>query len=413
MVKENRIVLKNLGRIDPESIDDYISSGGYVAFKKALEMAPPDIIDEMIESGLRGRGGAGFSTGLKKRFTSDACLACENRYIICNADEGEPGTFKDRIIMENDPHMYLEGMLIAAFSIRATRGYIYIRGEYGLSIDRTRKAIEDMRKRGILGKKILGSQFSFDIEIKKGAGSYLCGEELTLLESLEGKRGYPRIKPPFPAEKGLWGYPTLINNVETFACFPSIISNGAGWYKRLGTEKSPGTKIFTISGPVKKPGYYEVEMGTTLRSLIFDLAGGMREGRIFKAAILGGAAGTFVDETMLDIGMDFDKIREKGATLGSGAIIVMDDTMSVWEMLHSMLRFFEHESCGKCVPCRIGSTHLLKLMQQIKNNNSGKEKLTNELLLQAELMEKTSLCPLGQSHILPVRSAIRYFPGLQ
>ncbi len=413
MAKENRIVLKNLGRINPESIDDYIAAGGYGSFRKALGMDPPDIIDELIASGLRGRGGAGFSTGLKKRFTSDACLACENRYVVCNADEGEPGTFKDRIIMENDPHIYLEGILIAAYSIRATKGYIYIRGEYVRSIRRTQKAIEDMREKGILGRKIFGSDFSFDIEIKKGAGSYLCGEELTLLESLEGKRGYPRIKPPFPAEKGLWGFPTLINNVETFGCIPAIVDRGAQWYKKLGTETSPGTKIFSISGPVKRPGFYEVEMGTTLRSLIFDLAGGMREGKEFRAAILGGAAGTFVDESMLDFGMDYDGIKEKGATLGAGAIIVMDKTMSIWEMLYSILRFFEHESCGKCVPCRVGSTHLLGLMKQIKNSTGGTGILKDRIVQQAELMEKTSLCPLGQSHILPVRSAIRYFPELQ
>jgi NADH:ubiquinone oxidoreductase subunit F (NADH-binding) len=412
MIKEYRIVLKNLGKIDPENIDDYISAGGYTAFKKALQMDPAGVIDELIESGLRGRGGAGFSTGLKKRFTSDACLACENRYIICNADEGEPGTFKDRIIMENDPHVYLEGMLIAAYSIRATKGYIYLRGEYALSIERTRKALEDMRGRGILGKRIMGSDFSFDIEIKKGAGSYLCGEELTMLESLEGKRGYPRIKPPFPAEKGLWGFPTLINNVETFGCVPAIINEGAEWYKKLGTPKSPGTKIFTISGPVNKPGFYEVEMGTTIRSLIFDLAGGMRNGKKFRAAILGGAAGTFVDESMLDLGMDYDKLKEHGALLGSGAIIVMDETMSMWEMLNSILRFFEHESCGKCVPCRIGSRHLLLLMQDFKGLGTGKEAVAKKLIQQAEIMEKTSLCPLGQSHILPVRSALRLFPQL-
>ena len=412
MVKENRIVLKNLGRIDPESIDDYIAAGGYEAFKKALATEPGDIIDELIESGLRGRGGAGFTTGLKKRFTSEACLRCDDRYVVCNADEGEPGTFKDRIIMENDPHIYLEGMLIAAYSIRATRGFIYIRGEYYKSIERTRKALEDLRSRGILGKNILGSRFSFDVEIKKGAGSYLCGEELTMLESLEGKRGYPRIKPPFPAEKGLWGAPTLINNVETFACFPSIITNGAAWYKSLGSGNSTGTKVFTISGPVKNPGFFEVEMGTTLRSLI-DLAGGMREGRKFRAAILGGAAGTFVDESCLDCRMSFDELREKGAILGSGAIIVMDQTMSIWEMVNSMLRFFEHESCGKCVPCRVGSRHLLHLMQEIRNSTNGTKDLSDKLIEQASLMEKTSLCPLGQSHILPIKSALRLFPGLQ
>ncbi len=413
MAEEKRVVLKNIGITDPESIDDYIAAGGYSAFRKALAMDGPGLIDNLIESGLRGRGGAGFSAGLKNRFTSEACLSCENRYVVCNADEGEPGTYKDRIIMENDPHIYLEGMVIAAWAIKATKGFVYIRGEYGLSIRRTQMAVNDMRKYGFLGNDILGSGFSFDIEIKKGAGSYLCGEELTLLESLEGKRGYPRIKPPFPAEKGLWGSPTLINNVETLACLPSIISNGARWYKSMGTEKSPGTKVFTISGPVKRPGYYEVEMGTTLRSLIFDFAGGMQDGKSFRAAILGGAAGTFVDDSMLDTGMGFDLLKEKGATLGSGAIIVMDKSMSVWEMLNSILRFFEHESCGKCVPCRAGSKHLLLLMEEIKKSGNGKEALNARLIRQAEIMEKTSLCPLGQSHIMPIRTAVRYFPDLQ
>lgn len=408
MADEFRVVLKNCGKINPGSIDDYIGAGGYQAFRKALKMEPEDVIDELIESGLRGRGGAGFSTGLKKRFTSQACLRCENRYVICNADEGEPGTWKDRIIMENDPHMYLEGLLIAAWSIRATKGYVYIRGEYFKAIDLTEKALADMRMKGFLGEDILGSGFSFDIEIRKGAGSYLCGEELTLLESLEGKRGYPRIKPPYPAEKGLWNSPTLINNVETFGCFPAIISKGSGWYRSTGTEKSPGTKIFTISGPVRKPGFYEVEMGTTLRSLIYDFAGGMIAGKEFRAAILGGAAGTFIDESMLDCETGFDKLREKGATLGSGAIIVMDKEMQVWEMLNSILRFFEHESCGKCVPCRVGSRQLLLIMQQIKRSENS-SRLKEELLEQAMVMEKTSLCPLGQSHILPIRSALRYF----
>jgi NADH:ubiquinone oxidoreductase subunit F (NADH-binding) len=408
MAEELRVVLKNYGKINPLSIDDYISTGGYQAFRKALKMEPEAVIDELIESGLRGRGGAGFSTGLKKRFTSQACLRCENRYVICNADEGEPGTWKDRVIMENDPHMYLEGLLIAAWSIRATRGYVYIRGEYFRAIELTEKAIADMRMKGFLGENILNSDFSFDIEIRKGAGSYLCGEELTLLESLEGKRGYPRIKPPYPAEKGLWNSPTLINNVETFGCFPAIISKGADWYRSTGTDKSPGTKIFTISGPVRKPGFYEVELGTTLRSLIFDFAGGMIPGKEFRAAILGGAAGTFIDESMLDCETGFDKLREKGATLGSGAIIVMDKEMQIWEMLNSILSFFEHESCGKCVPCRVGSRQLLLIMQQIKRSENS-IRLKEELLEQAMVMEKTSLCPLGQSHIMPIRSALRYF----
>lgn len=413
MAEEKRVVLKNIGIIDPESIDDYIAAGGYRAFRKALAMDGTALIDNLIESGLRGRGGAGFSAGLKNRFTSEACLSCVNRYVVCNADEGEPGTYKDRIIMENDPHIYLEGMMIAAWAIKATRGFVYIRGEYGLSIRRTQKAIDDMREHGFIGNDILGSGFSFDMEIKKGAGSYLCGEELTLLESLEGKRGYPRIKPPFPAEKGLWGSPTLINNVETLACLPSIISNGAEWYKSMGTEKSPGTKVFTISGPVRRPGYYEAEMGTTLRSLIFDFAGGMKDGKRFMAAILGGAAGTFVDDSLLDTGMGYDLLKEKGATLGSGSIIVMDDSMSVWEMLNSILRFFAHESCGKCVPCRTGSKHLLLLMEEVKKSGNREEDLNGRLIRQAEIMEKTSMCPLGQSHIMPIRTAVHYFPDLR
>ena len=413
MAEENRVILKNLGKTDPESIEDYIQAGGYKAFRKALAMGGEEIIDCLIDSGLRGRGGAGFSTGMKNRFTSQACRKCENRYIVCNADEGEPGTFKDRVIMENDPHMFLEGMMIAAKAINATRGFVYIRGEYALSIRRTQKALNDMKSRGLLGDNILGSGYSFDIEIKKGAGSYLCGEELTLLESLEGKRGYPRIKPPFPAEKGLWGSPTLVNNVETLACIPSIIDNGAEWYRAMGTEKSPGTKIFTISGPVRRPGFYEVEMGTTLRSLIFDFAGGMQEGKVFRAALLGGAAGTFVDGSVLDTGMGYDMLREKGATLGSGAVIVIDQGMGIWEMLNSILRFFAHESCGKCVPCRVGSKQLLSIMQQIRESSNGKDMMIKRLIEQAKIMEKTSLCPLGQSHIMPVRSAVRYFPDLK
>jgi len=413
MTEEKRIVLGNTGKINPERIEDYISAGGYEAFNKAAGMDPVDLIDEIIESGLRGRGGAGFSTGMKERFTSEACMRCDNRYIICNADEGEPGTFKDRVIIENDPHIFLEGMLIAARAIMATKGYVYIRGEYSLAIRRLEKAISDMRRKGLFGKNFTGSDNGFDIEIKKGAGSYLCGEELTLLESLEGKRGYPRIKPPFPAEKGLWGSPTLVNNVETFACLPAIISNGAGWYRSFGTEKSPGTKIFTISGKVKKPGYYEVEMGTTLRSLVYDLAGGMSEGSSFKAALLGGAAGTFADRSVLDYKLEYDSFKEMGITLGSGAVIVMDEKMSIADVLNSILRFFEHESCGKCVPCRVGSGQLLLLMEEIMTGNSVNWEFTGRLVEQALFMEKTSLCPLGQSHILPIRSAIRFFPDLK
>lgn len=407
MITETRIALKNLGKINPESIDDYIFNGGYQAIALALDMQPGDIIAEIEKSGLRGRGGAGFPTGAKNKFTSLSCDDCQ-RFIVCNADEGEPGTFKDRIIMENDPHLLIEGMLISAYAIGASKAYIYIRGEYYLSINRLQKAIEDAYAKGFLGKNILKSAFSLDMELRLGAGSYLCGEELTLLESLEGKRGYPRIKPPFPAEKGLFGKPTLINNVETLSHFPAIIVNGADWYSSLGTEKTKGTKIFNISGNVNNPGFCEVELGISLKSLIFDFAGGIKDEKQFKGALLGGAAGTFVDAAMLDIKMGYDLLKERGATLGSGAIIVFDEKQSVYDLLYNILKFFKHESCGKCVPCRIGCIQLLLLMDKLKTSTDKKE-ILNEILQQSEMMAKTSLCPLGQSPVLPVKSAIRYF----
>jgi NADH:ubiquinone oxidoreductase subunit F (NADH-binding) len=447
MISETRIVLKNIGNIDPESIDDYMATGGYEALKKALAMEPGSIIDEITEAGLRGRGGAGFSTGTKKKFTSKGCQECPQRYVVVNADEGEPGTFKDRVIMEQDPHLYLEGTIIAAYSIGASKGYIYIRGEYYQSITMTRKAIEAAYQKGFLGKNILGSGFDFDIEIRLGAGSYLCGEELTMLESLEGKRGNPRIKPPFPAEKGLFDMPTLVNNVETLANVPSIILHGKDWYRQFGTERSPGTKVFTISGKVNEPGYYETPFGITLRQLIDDLAGGMAEDKQFKAALLGGAAGTFVDSSMLDEKLTYDNLREKEATLGSGAVIVLDEDDDVFKVLLNCLRFFKHESCGKCVPCRVGTSLLVENLKNLRNgsnghagkntqnihaipqnngniiedNNDHKEEASNEskkktdilkqMIRESEIMAATSLCPLGQSPILPLKSAVRYFAG--
>ena len=409
MIKETRLTLQNIGKINPESIDDYIAAGGYEGLKKALTMEPFSIIDEMLEAGLRGRGGAGFSTGMKKKFTSKSCQDCPQRYVVVNADEGEPGTFKDRVIMEQDPHLYLEGTIIAAYSIRATKAFIYLRGEYTDSVTRTRKAIEDAYARGFLGKNILGSGFECDVEIRLGAGSYLCGEELTMLESLEGKRGNPRIKPPFPAEKGIFGAPTLVNNVETLANVPLIVRHGKEWYRGYGTERSPGTKIFTVSGQVTKPGYYELEMGVTLRQIIDDLCGGMADGKTFKAALLGGAAGTFVDKSMLDERMTYDNLKEKGATLGSGAVIIMAEEDSVYEALHSSLRFFKHESCGKCVPCRVGTTLLVKDLEKLKNGEKDKEALVQKLVKDSKMIAATSLCPLGQSPILPMESAARYF----
>jgi NADH:ubiquinone oxidoreductase subunit F (NADH-binding) len=408
MIKETRVILKNIGKINPESIEDYLNAGGYQGLKKALGMKPVEVIDELLEAGLRGRGGAGFSTGMKQRFTSESCLSCPQRYVVVNADEGEPGTFKDRIIMEQDPHLYLEGTIIAAFAIQATRGYIYIRAEYTDSIRKTQKAINDAYAKGFLGKNILESGFDFDVEIRLGAGSYLCGEELTMLESLEGKRGNPRIKPPFPAEKGVFGLPTLVNNVETLANAPLIIANGREWYRSLGTERSPGTKVFTISGQVNKPGHYETHLGVTLHELI-ELAGGMRDGKAFKAALLGGAAGTFVDQSMLHERMTYDNLKEKGATLGSGAVIVMAEGDSVYDILHNCLRFFRHESCGKCVPCRVGTALLVKEADQLRNGHPDKKQLLQQMIRESQIMSNTSLCPLGQSPILPLESAARYF----
>ncbi len=408
---EHRISLRNVGKINPARIEDYIAQGGYEALKKALQIPPEKVIYEIIQSGLRGRGGAGFSTGLKKKFTSDAtCVLLEcMRYIVCNADEGEPGTFKDRIIMEGDPHLFIEGMVIAAYAVGAAKGYIYIRGEYHKSIDMTRKALARAKERGFLGNNILGSGYSLEIDVKLGGGSYLCGEELTLLESLEGKRGNPRIKPPFPAERGLFGLPTLINNVETLAQIPALIINGADWYRRLGTAKSTGTKIFTVSGDVASPGYFEVEMGVTLKTLVYDFAGGIKDGKRFKTALLGGAAGTFVPESLLDVRMDFDALKEKDAVLGSGAVIVMAEDQSILNMLYSILRFFEHESCGKCVPCRAGTRQLLILLDKIKTDGQANKSYLDKLVYQSEIMAKTSLCPLGQSPVLPIKSAVRYF----
>lgn len=409
MIAEKRICLKNLGKINPESIEDYIDAGGYKVLEKAVSRHHVEIIDEMLNSSLRGRGGAGFSAGLKEKFTSESCLRCEQKYLICNADEGEPGTFKDRIIMENDPHLLLEGMLIAAYGIGASKAYVYIRGEYYKSIEMVQKAIDSARQKGFIGKNIFGSVFSVDVEIRLGAGSYLCGEELTLLESLEGKRGYPRIKPPFPAEKGLFGYPTLVNNVETLATIPTIVGKGADWYTKLGTEESPGTKIFTISGDVAKPGFFEVELGTTLRDLIFELAGGMKNDKKLKAILLGGAAGTFVDETVLDTPTGFDSLKEKGATLGSGAIMVLGEDKSVPEVTRSILEFFKHESCGKCVPCRVGTDRLARMINEINDGNYKGESGLDDMIYEAEYMAKTSLCPLGQSPIMPLQSLKRYF----
>ncbi|MBS3806573.1 MAG: SLBB domain-containing protein [Bacteroidales bacterium] len=410
MIQQTKISLRNTGSIDPLSIDDYIAAGGFQAFEKALRQDPGQVISELESSGLRGRGGGGFPAGMKVKFTDKADRPFDGmKYVVCNADEGEPGTYKDRVIMEQDPHIMIEGMLIAAYAIQAQKGYIYIRGEYIDSIRKVEQALKNSYDKGYLGKDIKGSDFSLDLEVRLGAGSYLCGEELTLLESLEGKRGYPRIKPPFPANEGVFRKPTLINNVETFALMPWIISEGSEAFKAMGTEKSPGTKIFTISGDIEKPGYYEVVMGTTLRELI-ELAGGMKDGADFQAAILGGAAGTFVNASVLDTPMGFDTLKEVGATLGSGAVMVMDPSRSLYDMMASILDFFAHESCGKCVPCRVGTTLLVNMWKDVRQRRNGnRTEMLEKMEEEAEYMQETSLCPLGGSPIIPIRSAVQYF----
>lgn len=412
MIKEKRIILSNSGIINPESIGEYILSGGYKALEKALSDTPAKIIDEVVASGLRGRGGAGFPTGTKKKAAAGQGTSAQV-YIVCNADEGEPGTFKDRIIMESNPHLLLEGMIIAGYGIGAEKGYIYIRGEYYKSIDRMQNAINQASRKNLLGKNILGSEYSLDIRILPGAGSYLCGEELTLLESIEGKRGYPRIKPPFPAEKGLWGSPTLVNNVETLANLPGIILNGSRWYRSSGTEKTPGTKLFSISGDVLRPGCFEADAGVILDDLINDLAGGTSDGKPWKAVLLGGAAGTFVPYSYRNLSMCYERLKEKGATLGSGAVIVAGSQRKLIPLLQNILRFFRHESCGKCVPCRVGTTFLHeKSLELTGNGHHEREKIIDELLYHARLMAKSSLCPLGQSPILPVETLHRHFREL-
>jgi NADH:ubiquinone oxidoreductase subunit F (NADH-binding)/(2Fe-2S) ferredoxin len=401
-----RIVLDNCGRIDPENIDEYIANDGYFAAGRALtEMTPRGVLEEVKRSGLRGRGGAGFPTGVKWGF----CAAAEGdqKYVICNADEGEPGTFKDRLIMEGDPHKVVEGMLICGYAIGATKGFIYIRGEYKLSIERMQKAIDTAHEYGLLGDGIFGSGFAFDIEIRIGAGAYVCGEETALIESMEGKRGVPRLKPPFPAQKGYMGKPTNVNNVETLANIPAIVRNGAQWFAKFGTESTPGTKVYTILGHIRRPGLIEVPSGVTLREVIEDYGGGMVGGR-FKLAQLGGTAGDILGEEMLDVPMDYDAMQKVGHVLGSGAILIMNETVDVRAFLDSCMHFFAHESCGNCNPCRNGLNALTRITAALKSRQAydGDIQIMEELVM---TLKSAAFCPLGQSPAGPVMSALRYF----
>ncbi|MCS7216301.1 MAG: NADH-quinone oxidoreductase subunit NuoF [Candidatus Bipolaricaulota bacterium] len=405
--RQTRVVLRNVGVIDPENIEEYLAQGGYEALAKALlEMKPEEVIEEVRRAGLRGRGGAGFPTGVKWAAVRQA--PGPEKYVVCNADEGEPGTFKDRLLLEGDPHRILEAMAIAGYAVGAQRGIIYVRGEYTLSLRRLERALAQARAYGLLGENILESGFSFDIEVRPGAGAYVCGEETALLESLEGKRGWPRIRPPYPVTRGLWGKPTVVNNVETLANVPDILLRGAAWFRSLGTPTCPGTKVYTILGHVRFPGLVEVEMGTPLRALIYELGGGLRDGRALKAVLIGGAAGAFLTAEDLDVRLDFDSLAGKAAVLGSGAVLVMDDTACIVDMLGSILRFFRHESCGQCAPCRAGTDLLVRLWEGIRRGQAQEEALDRMVEI-TEVMRQASLCPLGQSLALPVRSALEKF----
>ncbi|MBT9172777.1 MAG: NADP-reducing hydrogenase subunit HndC [Syntrophomonadaceae bacterium] len=405
--KQVRVALRNCGDIDPESISDYRSRGGYESLRKALlEMSPEQVIGEMLASGLRGRGGAGFLTGLKWRFTRAA--KGEIKYLVCNADEGDPGAFMDRSIIEGDPHAVLEGMLLAAYAIGASVGYVYVRAEYPLAIVRLEKAIEAAREAGFLGENILGTNFNFILKIKKGAGAFVCGEETALLASLEGERGMPRLKPPFPAEQGLWKKPTCINNVETFANVPWIILNGGDKFKAYGTEKSSGTKVFALAGKIRRGGLIEVPMGITLREIVFEVGGGIPGGKNFKGIQLGGPSGGCVPESLLDTPVDYESIVKTGAIVGSGGMIVMDETTCMVDMARFFLNFAQNESCGKCTHCRVGTKRMLEILVRITEGKAQLEEL--DLLYELALeVKEGSLCGLGQTAPNPVLTTLKYF----
>jgi bidirectional [NiFe] hydrogenase diaphorase subunit len=407
--RQTKIVLENSGRIDPERIEEYIANDGYSALLKALtSMNEPEVIEQITKSGLRGRGGAGFSTGLKWSMVAKAALRNGQKYVICNADEGDPGAFMDRSVLESDPHRVLEGMAIAARAIGATQGYIYIRAEYPLAIKRLKLAIRQAEKAGLLGNNIFGTTFSFSIQIRLGAGAFVCGEETALIASIEGKRGQPRPRPPFPAESGLWGSPTLINNVETFANVPPIIRNGADWYAAIGTEKSKGTKVFALAGKVANTGLIEIPMGISLREIIFDIGGGIPNGAKFKAVQTGGPSGGCIPEQFLDMPVDYESLNKVGSIMGSGGMIVMDDSSCMVDVARFFMDFCASESCGKCVPCRVGTAQMLDLLQKILDRQATDRDLA--LLEQlCDMVKSTSLCGLGQSAPNPVLTTLKYF----
>ncbi|HOC94849.1 MAG TPA: NADH-quinone oxidoreductase subunit NuoF [Candidatus Cloacimonadota bacterium] len=406
LAKQKRIVLQNCGVIDPLSIDDYESRGGYQALKKALTLPPEEIIAEVKDSGLRGRGGAGFSTGLKWSFA--AAAKSPKKYVVCDADEGDPGAFMDRSVLEGDPHKILEGMIIGAYAMGADEGYIYCRAEYPLAIAHLRVAIAAAQERHYLGKNILGTDFSFDLAIKEGAGAFVCGEETALMQSIEGKRGMPTIRPPFPAESGLWGKPTNINNVETWANIAWIILNGAKAFRTMGTEKSPGTKVFALAGKIAGSGLIEVPMGIPLRDIIYKVGGGMKTDKPFKAVQMGGPSGGCIPAELLDTVVDYDSINATGAIVGSGGMVVMDEGTCMVDVARYFLNFTQSESCGKCTFCRIGTLRMLEILTRITEGKGELEDITRLEELANNII-KGSLCGLGQTAPNPVLTTLRYF----
>ena len=401
-----KIALRNVGLIAPEEILEYIAADGYQALAKILAMKPTSVIDEIKKSGLRGRGGGGFPTGLKWEYTRKS--EAKQRYIVCNADEGDPGAFMDRSILEGDPHSVLEGMLIAGSAIGASYGFIYVRAEYPAAIHRLQIAIKQAQDYGLLGKEILGSDFCFDIELKFGAGAFVCGEETALIHSIEGARGEPSVKPPFPAQKGLWGKPTCVNNVETLANVPPIILKGADWFAGIGTEKSKGTKVFALAGKVRNVGLVEVPMGTTLRQIIFNMGGGIKHDKTFKAAQTGGPSGGCIPTQFLDTPIDYESLAGIGSMMGSGGLIVLDEDDCMVNVAKFFLEFTVDESCGRCTACRVGTKRLHEILTKI-TEGKGTEEDIDKLEKLGKIIKDTSLCGLGQTAPNPILSTIKYF----
>jgi NADH:ubiquinone oxidoreductase subunit F (NADH-binding)/NAD-dependent dihydropyrimidine dehydrogenase PreA subunit/(2Fe-2S) ferredoxin len=399
-----RVVLRNCGLIDPEDIDQYLASEGYQGIMKALQMRPEDVTGVVRQAGMRGRGGAGFPTFRKWTVCRNA--PGEQKYLICNADEGDPGAFMNRSLIESDPHAVLEGMLIAGYAIGASKGIVYIRAEYPLAIERLKTAIKQMKENNLLGGNILGSKFSFDMKIKEGAGAFVCGEETALIASIEGRRGMPRSRPPFPAIAGLFGCPTIINNVETMGTLPNVLRNGAEWYNKFGKEGNRGTKTFSLVGKVRRPGLIEVQLGTTLREIIFDIGGGVQKS--FKAIQTGGPSGGCLSEEFLDLPVDYESLASAGSIMGSGGLIIMDDDTCIVDVAKYFLDFTQKESCGKCVPCRVGTRHMVEILERITHGEGAPEDLMTLRTL-GDTIKKGSLCGLGQTAPNPVLTTLRYF----